>query len=360
MDKRLTFSVAGSGKTTRIVNSIDANCRTLILTYTHTNIYNIKKKVVQRFGCIPDTVRIYPFTSFLYSSCFRPLLHDITSERGITFKEPIRSSARQNEVGYYLNPNGFAYHCRMSLALTALDQINELFTRFERFYDHLFVDEVQDLASRDFDFITILGKSKLKIDLVGDFFQHTYDSSRDGNYNSALFDNKGIYLKRLLDAGYTLHHEQLTKSYRCSPTICEFVQEHLDIEIKSHRLDETNIVFIEDSNEAKKLLADDNIVKLFYNNHVTHNCFSRNWGECKGEDDYGSVCVILNKTTEELFHKQELRKMAHLSKNKLYVALTRARSNVYLISSKCIDNKVVRATTRTATQKSKEKHNGLH
>lgn len=336
MDKRITFAVAGSGKTTRIVNSIDESCRTLILTYTYANEENVKKKVIQRFGCIPTNIKIYRFTSFLYSHCFKPIFHDATSERGITFKEPRRSIAKKNETSYYLNSKGFAYHCRMSLAFIEFKQTADLFSRLERFYDHLFVDEVQDLASRDFDFISILGKSKLKIDLVGDFFQHTYDSSRDGNYNSSLFDDRDAYLKKLLKAGYNLHPVQLTKSYRCSPTLCNFVKNNLGIDIQSHRTDATNITYVDDAMKAKRLMADNNIVKLFYNNNILYNCFSRNWGECKGEDDYSSVCVVLNKTTDEAYQKGKLVNMAPLSKNKLYVALTRSRSDVFLISNKCL------------------------
>lgn len=333
MDKRITHSVAGSGKTTRIVNSIDQNSRTLVLTYTHANLENIKRKIIEKFGQIPDKVRVSPFTSFLYSSCFRPLLHDFLNERGLSFKPPEKGFPKKSEARYYLNSKRYAYHCRLGLALIELGQVDDLLARLQRYYDHIFIDEFQDLSSRDFDFITLLGRSKIKLDLVGDFYQHTYPSSLDGNYKSNLFENKDEYLELLYQAGYTLHPEQLTKSHRCSPTVCRFVSDNLGIAIESHRSDETNIEYVDSENKYQELAKDDSIVKLYYKDHQSNGCFSRNWGECKGEDSYSSVCVVFNKTTDALYKKGSLIDLAPLSKNKLYVACTRARKDLFLVSS---------------------------
>lgn len=330
MGKFLTFAVAGSGKTTRIINSLDLNKRNLILTYTLANNETIKNKIIQKFGEIPVNVKITPFTSFLYSSCFRPLFHDYSKEKGLTFHEPERSSSKKTDIGYYVNSKRHVYHCRMGLSFSALNQTSDLFDRLERFYDHIYIDEVQDLASRDFDFILLLGKANLDIDLVGDFFQHTYNSSRDGNYIGDLFSDVSKYVRLLQNAGYELHSEQLSKSYRCSPTICDFVRNEIGIDIKSHRSDSTELKYITDPKEAKSLREDPSIVKLFYDNHHLHGCYSRNWGECKGEDHYESVCVVLNKNSNKLFLSRKLKDLAQTTKNKLYVAITRAKKNVYL------------------------------
>lgn len=334
MGKYLTFSVAGSGKTTRIIRSLDLSIRNLVLTYTHANTETIKSKLISQYGEIPENVKVSPFTSFLYSSCFRPIFHDIAREKGLTFNEPERSTAKKNSIEYYTDFKRYVYHCRMGLSFIELNQKDDLFARLERFYDHIYIDEVQDLAARDFDFILLLGKSNLNIDLIGDFFQHTYDSSRDGQYLGNLFEEKTKYVNKLRMSGYELHPEQLTKSYRCSPIICEFVQNQIGINIESHRVDATNIKYVENESEANELRNNDSIVKLFFQNHHLHGCFSRNWGDCKGEDRYESVCVVLNKTTDDLFRAKKLRDLAPTSKNKLYVAITRARGDVFLCPPK--------------------------
>ena len=58
---------------------------------------------------------------------------------------------------------------------------------------------------------------------VGDFFQHTFDTSRDGNIQKELHNNYEAYLCKFKDAGYIIDLDILSHSYRCSPTVCRFV-----------------------------------------------------------------------------------------------------------------------------------------
>lgn len=64
---------------------------------------------------------------------------------------------------------------------------------------------------------------------------------------------------------------------------------------------------------------------------ATYGVGHRNWGDTKGEDCYQDVCVLLNKTTMQAYKKDTLSKLAVSTRNKLYVAITRAKGNVYLI-----------------------------
>ena len=50
MDKRVILAVAGSGKTTYIINQLDLNKRSLIITYTTNNIENLRTGVIKKFG----------------------------------------------------------------------------------------------------------------------------------------------------------------------------------------------------------------------------------------------------------------------------------------------------------------------
>jgi hypothetical protein len=79
------------------------------------------------------------------------------------------------------------------------------------------------------------------------------------------------------------------------------------------------------------LINDDEIVKLFYQNYRKYNCYGNNWGKSKGLNNYNDVCVILNKGALEKFKCSELSKLPPQTKNKLYVACSRTRRNLYFI-----------------------------
>lgn len=75
--------------------------------------------------------------------------------------------------------------------------------------------------------------------------------------------------------------------------------DNIGIEISSNRPeeDDTSIEFVDDEEKITSILADENIIKLHYQNSAKFGCCHKNWGETKGEDHYKDVCVMLNKTT---------------------------------------------------------------
>lgn len=58
MDKRVVLAVAGSGKTTSIINDLQTDSRALIITYTINNVENIKKRIIRKFGLIPNGIKV--------------------------------------------------------------------------------------------------------------------------------------------------------------------------------------------------------------------------------------------------------------------------------------------------------------
>ena len=69
---------------------------------------------------------------------------------------------------------------------------------------------------------------------VGDFFQHTFDTSRDGNVNKSLFNNKLSYEERFQKRGFFCDSTTLVKSWRCSYEVCDFITNNLGITIFSN------------------------------------------------------------------------------------------------------------------------------
>lgn len=82
--------------------------------------------------------------------------------------------------------------------------------------------------------------------------------------------------------------------------------------------------------EAMNIFKDNQVVKLFYQEHYKYNCFSRNWGDSKGENHYKDICVVLNKTTLKSY--TALENLKPQTKNKLYVACSRANNCLYFVS----------------------------
>ena len=334
MDKRVIFAVAGSGKTTTIVSNLSLNKRSLIITYTENNYNNIFNKVIKKFnGKWPESVTLMTYFTFLYRFCFKPYLSDKIKAKGLSFDKNKETYLTQNKLFYYMSRARYLYSNRLALLLEKMNIIQELKCRIARYFDEFIIDEVQDIAGRDFNFIELLMDTNINMLFVGDFYQHLYDSSRDGNVNGNLFDDMVKYEKRFLDKGFIVDHTTLQKSYRCGESVCRFIRENLGIQIFSQKLNDTSaITFVSEAEYIDKILNDDKIIKLHYQNSSKHGSGHKNWGDTKGEDHYQDVCVMLNKTTAASYFRNKLYTLPTATKNKLYVAMTRAKGNVYLIN----------------------------
>jgi DNA helicase II / ATP-dependent DNA helicase PcrA len=331
MDKKVIFAVAGSGKTTHIIHQIDPNQKILIVTYTLNNLKNLRDGIVERFGYFPDSITLQSYFTFLYSFCFRPFLPLKFVVRGIEYeKRPLRG-VKLTDAKYFFDGQRKIYVGRIAKFLEVRGVLGDVNARLSKYFDTLFIDEVQDLAGQDFNFLKSICRANLKITAVGDFYQHTFDTSRDATVNANLHDNYDKYRNAFAGMGFAVDTESLNKSFRCSPTVCRFITANIGIEIHSHRADETKVHFIETQEEADEVFQNRSIVKLFYQQHSSYACYSENWGGCKGENRYHDVCVVLNKTTLSKY-EEKLRELQPQTMNKLYVACTRARNDLYFVS----------------------------
>ena len=332
MDKKVIFSVAGSGKTSLIVKHLTCDKRTLLITYTRNNEENLRKKVIEKFGCIPQGIRIYSYFTFLHSFCYKPFCALKMRTKGINWQTPPDYTQKldRKKRSFYVDSYGRLYHNRIAKLLGEANLLQDINLRLEKYFDELFVDEVQDFAGHDFNFLASLCRSKLVIMLVGDYFQHTFDTSRDGNTNQGLHKSSEKYLHTFRKMGLEVDSETLNKSYRCSPSVCEFISDKLRIAISSHRDEPSNVKVIEDEKTIEEKFHCEKTVKLFYQNHYQYPCFSQNWGASKGQDHYEDVCVVLNQRSYELLCSGELHTLNPQTRNNLYVACSRARNDLYL------------------------------
>lgn len=340
MDKKLILAVAGSGKTTLIVDKLNLEKRFLLITYTINNTKNLRESIIRKFGYIPSNISIYSYYNFLYSFCFRPFLGYKLRAKGIfwdfppehTNYLPIIKTAR------YMSPNRLLYHNRIAKLLEIGDVLQDINKRLEKHYDFLLIDEVQDFAGQDFNLLESMCKSNIKVLLVGDFYQHTFDTSRDGNTNNSLHRDYNKYLRRFEKIKVIPDTEHLNKSYRCTTSVCKFIKEQIGVEIESHKFNDSVVRYLDKQEEIEKIFNDNSIVKLFYREHYKYECYSRNWGDCKGENHYYDVCVVLNKSTMNKFIAKKLIDLPPVTKNKLYVACSRSNNNLYLIDEKNVQH----------------------
>lgn len=338
MGNQLILAVAGSGKTTHIVNQLNLEKRSLVVTYTNTNFRNLHDSIVCKFDYFPSNIKLMTYFSFLHSFCYRPFLSLKLKARGINYdgnpnrfaSQYIRGTTQINK-SYFFDEFARLYGNRIAKLLEIQGIFPDINSRLTKYFDNLFIDEVQDFAGHDFNLLKGIAQARIDMIFVGDFCQHTYDTSRDGNVNGNLHSNFDSYVNSFIQIGFTIDKESLKNSYRCSPSVCKFIRDHLDIEIYSNRTDDSQISILDDQEQADIYFQDKSIVKLFYREHLKYGCYSRNWGESKGENKYNDVCVVLNQTTAKQFKANKLHELPSQTKNKLYVACSRANNNLYLV-----------------------------
>ena len=334
MDKSVVFAVAGSGKTTRIIDSLTEDRRFLILTFTDNNLANLKRKIVERFGYMPRGIGLFSYFSFLHSFCYRPFFAMEMKTKGFNWHLPPTwtSSISREKEAYYVDGSRRLYYGRLALFLDKRNMIGDIVARIEKYFDVLMVDEVQDFAGHDFNFLdAVVKRASMDVLLVGDFYQHTFDTSRDGPTNRTLHDNYAKYRKRFLQMGLKIDDVSLVKSRRCAPATCAFIRDKLGIEMEAYGELESTMELVTEQKRADELFACKETVKLFYQEHSKYVCLSQNWGGSKGLDHYYDVCIVLNAPVLKAYKKNDFAEIKAQTRNKFYVACTRARRHLFFV-----------------------------
>lgn len=332
MDKNVVFAVAGAGKTTRLVATLDEVQRFLLVTYTEANYENLRAKVIERFGYLPTNITIYTYFRFLHSFCYRPFLRSKNDTRGITFNAPDRFPVYPlTDDRRYISPGRWLYANRLAKFIEQSGLIGAVVARIEKYFDVFFIDEVQDFGGHDFNFLLAISAAQVNMSFVGDFHQHTFDTSRDGNVNANLHESYLAYKKKFKLAGLNVDTDSLKCSRRCSKSVCDFITEMIGIDIQAHDERTSVVRFVDDPAAVAAIYWDPRTVKLFYKEHQKYGCFSQNWGASKGMDCYEDVCVVLNPGNVKAWNAGSFRGINPETRNKLYVACSRARGNLTFV-----------------------------
>ena len=361
MDKKLILAVAGSGKTYHLCNSIDPSKRNYILAYTNENIHNLQDELIKRFGRIPEKTSVSTFHSFLYSIFIRPneayvaidyLLNTFRS-KGVTIVDPepqyingrfnYKYKQENNIEHYYTKDKSFIYCSRMSKLTLKHDGVFiKGIERLNLFFDALYIDEFQDYRQNDYHLLEkIVKQFSGDILLVGDYFQHSVSGDNNSgvpfgtNKKSIPFDSYIASMKKLK---LKVDLDSLKKSRRCTSEVCAFITNKLRIEIESCSENKGEIVVLNTIDEAIRVLQNKRVTKLVIKESKKYGEDFENWGNSKG-NTYPVTCVILTDKLQKLCEDNfDLNGISQQTINKLYVALSRSKGDVYIMKKDLFDS----------------------
>lgn len=226
-ENRAIVAVAGACKTQSVIDEAlaDPSRRVLITTFTNENLRQITRRIEERVGVVPENVHLISWYTFLLRDGIRPYQHSVLGGvglvRGLNFQGQKQRFARKTERRYFIDRNADVFRDGLAdFACTAnANTGGAMIARLEGLYDHIYVDEVQDLVGYDLDVLDLLLASRISITIVGDPRQHTLATSnvlKNKKYRGAGFSD---WLDERADVCVRVDRLQ---SVRCSQPICDF------------------------------------------------------------------------------------------------------------------------------------------
>ncbi len=368
-NNRLLVAVAGSGKTTYLVNkACELTSETvLITTYTEANKTEIWQKIIKKKGYIPSNIKVQTWFSFLlqhgvrpYQSLLNKIIHEkdigfyLTSEKSgkkvnaagnqIFFKGKTLYWGEKDFIKHYFTSNLKIYSDKISKFVFSCNQAsnNEVVNRISRIFDHIFIDEIQDLAGYDLELIKLFFKSSSSVLLVGDPRQVTYLTHHSNKFGKYSNGNIESFIENELSNEIVceLDNKTLNLSHRNNQLICNYsaklypflpVPKACDCkECRDYAIDHIGVFLIKPS-DVDQYLSRFKPMQLRWSNAVKCNTqYSfMNFGESKG----ATFERVLIYPTKEML--QWIRNYNHNLKDetkaKLYVGITRARQSAAII-----------------------------
>ena len=362
MAKQVILAVAGAGKTYHVCHMIDKDKKNLILAFTHENIHNILNELMDAHGSIPELTSVMTFDSFVYRYLILPYESTIGEffgypeliSSGITTVDPPKQRIKgrngepianpyyhsKNEFEHYINRKKQYYCATLSELVLYIKKgrdslIKRAAAAINMFYDHVLIDEFQDFREYDYELIISMAKQINNMVLVGDYYQHSVSAT---NNSGKPFQNKegevgyDAFCHEIEKQGFSIDQCTLMGSRRCSKNICSYVSRKLGISIEGNNKNEGDIIWVDETSIAA-IIQNSNIIKLVYNNANKYPFRALNWSYSKG-DTFSQTCVILTEQLEKIDDPAfSIKKIKPTTVNKLYVAMTRSKGNVYLIKA---------------------------
>jgi DNA helicase-2/ATP-dependent DNA helicase PcrA len=343
-NNRAIIAAAGSRKTQFIIEAArdaPATRRILITTFTVYNCNQIRDRLQRTIGCVPPNVNVQGWFSFLINQAARPYQSALTGQidyaRSLNFKanRPPKIGPAQWPYYYFdgnrdFRPEGVAeFACHANQATSG-----RVIQRLEMLYDQIYIDELQDLAGFDLDFLDLLFASKMQVTVVGDPRQHTYATNR-GPKNSHYRGH--AMMEWLNQRSQICLLEERAESWRCNQEICDWADDLYPEFPKttsrnSERTDHDGVIYLPQS-EVPAYVETYKPTVLRWNKTVdTRGLPAQNMKASKG-CTFDRVLIFPSGTILK-YLKQAPRDpstLRPLTLATLYVAVTRARHSVAFV-----------------------------
>lgn len=352
MSNRLIIAAAGSGKTTYLVQSaLKESENILITTYTIANELEIRKKFIELVGYVPHNVTIKTWFTFLLQHGVRPFQGALldTKINGMILvnqKSGLKFQGKNGPVYYREDEiNNFYFTKEMKIYSDKITKFvcrceketkGALTKRISRIFSKVFIDEVQDLAGYDLEFIKALLKSECSLTMVGDPRQVTYHTHNEAKNKKYADGNIEGYIKNECKRiKYVFDCKTLNQSYRNNKSICTFssklypqYEETGTLQLKETSHDGVFLVKPEDVDEY---LSKYNPIQLREKRtvQVVDTYPVMNMGESKGLT-FDRVLIYPTVTMKKWMvdHSTELKPK---TRSQFYVAITRAKYSVGIV-----------------------------
>lgn len=373
LTNELWIAGAGSGKTHKIItdaiNIIDGGGRVLVITYTINNQAELRSRFVELYGKSSEDFVVKGLFSFYLEDMVRPYQNLVFTDRitAIAFTEnnphlwPGSTKYKKNRGEKLddglINPLHYLTPCKTQVysgllaklaALIAKQSTNAPAKRLQDIYHRVFFDEVQDLVGWDYEVIKSLSKiMPSTICCVGDFRQTIY-STTFGHKAPKTSQQKIKYFHKL-----KFKQHSMPTNRRCIQSICDLSDTiHPNMYVRA--VSEVDNIPDEIAHHygtylVKKSQVNDYIKYLnpqilrwsstTGKSYLPANLSWHTFGSSKGLG-FNRVLIIPPKKhidflsgDTEAFNKDKTDE----SRNKLYVAITRARYSLAIL----VDDKLV-------------------
>lgn len=359
MGNKFIVAAAGSWKTTHIVEKAleIEHENVLITTYTEANEDEIRKKIIAKKWYIPPNIQVRTWFSFLlchgvrpYQDAEKPGMWDVCiwfclpeGRSGILkTKNGKMFTVGKDKDGYYFtsksDPKIFSDKISEYIIRCNEKTKGEVVSRLSRIFPNIFIDEIQDMAWYDLEFIALLLKSKSDVCLVGDPRQGTYstnNSAKNKKYQKSnileFFERKEISSLIEFDTS------SFVSNHRCNQEICDLSDKLFPDYPKttSSQQSETwhdGVFFIQESWITEYLTTYPECVQLRYDVRDSRVCPGYKVMNFWTSKWLTFDRVLIYPTWPILkWLDNEAVELAESSRSKFYVALTRARYSVAIV-----------------------------
>ena len=353
MNNKLLIAAAGAGKTTYLIEeALKRKNKALITTYTRSNEDEIRKKIYNVIGYIPSHIEIQTWFEFLLRQGVRPfqgIMDGKLFEKSIGFylteKKSIPYVKESKIIEYYFTKQMKIYSDKISKFIIRCNEksTGKVISRITEIYNHIFIDEIQDLVGYDLDILQLFINSSSELLMVGDPRQTTYSThptDRLKKYrNGKIVEFINGEINRKIEI-CEVDRKTLNKSHRNNEKICSFSSKLFQKLPKSepckcdschdYELNHIGVFFVYKKN-LSNYLEEYNPVQLRWNRQVKHdpNYKVYNFGESKG---LSFDRVIIYPTSDmKAWLKNNSFELKDETRAKFYVAITRARKSVAIV-----------------------------